>query len=188
MAGYVKRLKTADIEPLLTAGRVYELLPEDVKEAKSAADTAKSRADAAYSRADTGVSNAAKAQSTANTAVSNAEIAKSRADTAYNRAAPGGHVHTSAQVGSAIAGLGIGSVGSHALLFNTVVEYLLPGAIKSGSYLRYASTYTGSAGEEGGGTIAPPGTWICMGADGAGNRIDTYTNDNTSTTIWKRIE
>ena len=93
---------------------------------------------------------------------------------------------TSSAVGDAVAELSVGSKGTYALLFNSTIETVAPGVVRSGSTLRYASTFSGDGNYYGGGSIAPSGSWECMGYDGARSGLNNYTDNNSSTTIWKR--
>ena len=82
---------------------------------------------------------------------------------------------SSANVGSATAGLGTGAVGTYAILCNnTDWETVNPGGTKSGNDLRYANV-------EGNINNAPSGTWRCMGYQNANN------NRAIKTTGWLRI-
>jgi hypothetical protein len=65
---------------------------------------------------------------------------------------------TPASVMSAIAGAGLGDVGTYALLSPTAGNGCGPGELRSGSVLRYSSGAASTVS-----TPAPPGTWMCMG-------------------------
>ena len=83
---------------------------------------------------------------------------------------------TTAQVGTATAGLAVGSVGSYALLKQTVTSAARsPGATRAGSGL----DYTNAQGN--GSTTSPSGTWRIMGA------INSTTGIAANTSVWLRI-
>ncbi|AFM54660.1 putative phage tail fiber protein [Celeribacter phage P12053L] len=94
---------------------------------------------------------------------------------------PAASAPSSAQVGSATAGLSVGAVGTYAYLYYYPRTTTSPGTTRAGSDLRYANGYAAHTGYTGGGT--PSGTWRCMGYifDQAGG-----TGTDT-TTVWLRI-
>jgi len=78
-----------------------------------------------------------------------------------------------AAIQAGMAGVTVGSVGTYALLYNTVSETVVAGTTRAGSQLLYAS-----AGTSAGAYVS--GTWRCMGYS------DTATTDSR-TTLWLRI-
>jgi hypothetical protein len=92
---------------------------------------------------------------------------------------------TSAQVGTATAGLAAGSVGSYALLNSLSVATRSSGAAVAGSNLRFANTYAEGA-TVGYSTETPSGTWRLMG--NTGNYDATFTSTfNVQASLWLRI-
>ena len=92
---------------------------------------------------------------------------------------------TSAQVGTATAGVGAGAVGSYALLNSLSVATRNSGATVAGSNLRFANTYTQNA-NVGYSTETPSGTWRLMG--NTGNYDATLTSTiNVQASLWLRI-
>lgn len=96
---------------------------------------------------------------------------------------------TTAQVGTATAGLDAGAVGSYAFLYNTDTVSSNPGTTKAGSFLKYISS---SLPPERGGndysvyTISSSsvtGTWRCMGLSAYWAGGYTYYG----ITLWLRI-
>jgi hypothetical protein len=82
---------------------------------------------------------------------------------------------TTAQVGTATAGLAVGDVGSYALLQQTTSSTSRsPGATLAGSSLRYAHCGGGQA-------TAPSGTWMLAG------QIPSTTAVANNTSVWLRI-
>lgn len=97
------------------------------------------------------------------------KTAYDKAVSAYNLA--NSNTVTSANVGSATAGLSAGSIGSYAFLCTTTNISVAPSATLAGSSLTYSNTAKGSNG-------IPSGTWRCMGSTG---------NSSTMATVWLRI-
>lgn len=101
---------------------------------------------------------------------------------------------TTAQVGSATAGLAAGAVGSYALLWATGTTLYEAGDTLSGSSLRFANALADwNEPDEYGvaptSTIAAPsGTWRCMGNVGyySGTSSGTFTYAFVRTTVWLR--
>jgi hypothetical protein len=82
---------------------------------------------------------------------------------------------TSAQVGTATAGLAVGAVGSYALLQQlTPNTSRSPGGTLAGSSLSYAHC-------GGGGATSPSGTWMLAG------QIPSTTVFANQTSVWLRI-
>lgn len=81
----------------------------------------------------------------------------------------------SARIGSATAGLAIGSVGSVAFLARGVQAAITAGTTYAGSDLRYAALYSGSFGGTTGAVQMSSagsyvtGTWMALGSNGATN-------------------
>lgn len=103
--------------------------------------------------------------------ISGSDISLNKGDgTSETITLPAGTAPTTAQVGTATAGLAVGSLGSYALLYYGTTTN--PGTTVSGS-----STYYSSAGASS--STSPSGTWRCMGKNtgGTGGFI----------TLWLRI-
>jgi hypothetical protein len=83
---------------------------------------------------------------------------------------------TSAQVGTATAGLAAGEVGSYAFLSRVTLAAITAGSTYAGSGLRYSAALTASlssdtnanANTNGGAT--PSGTWQALGSGGSASR------------------
>lgn len=81
---------------------------------------------------------------------------------------------TATTVGAATAGIGVGAVGSYALLMKSDGIATSVGATVAGSGLKYSATTAAS-------TTSPSGTWRCMGY------LPQYTSAGTNITLWLRI-
>ena len=93
---------------------------------------------------------------------------------------------TTAQVGSAIAGLSYGGVGTYGLFY--CGAGVAPGGTFAGSSLQPANTFQSSA-QYGGATVygLPSGTWIAMGQTTHFNSTSSGTSNNLRTTVFMRI-
>jgi hypothetical protein len=95
---------------------------------------------------------------------------------------------TTAQVGTATAGLAVGDVGSYALLWHNTTAAETPGTTVAGSTLRYASTTTDATNPlVGYGPTAPAGTWRCMGHTAVQGGGTAYAFTISNVTVWLRI-
>lgn len=143
---------------------------------------------------------AALATKATTTALSDEATARASADTTLqnniNGKAPTSHTHssssitsiTSAVAGAAIAGLSAGSVGTYALLWDSVARTTAPGVNRIGSELRYANTGNFDNGGYGASDVAPTGTWQCCGYSGAYNNGSFNGNETIwRVTLWLRI-
>lgn len=84
---------------------------------------------------------------------------------------------TSSQVGSAIAGQGLGALGTYAFLSpNGSDAQAAPGSLWGGASMKYASLYNGGVSTSG---IPIAGTWMAMGY--------ARSQNNNGATLWKRI-
>ncbi len=93
---------------------------------------------------------------------------------------------TTAQVGTATAGLAWGDLGSYAFFRNNTTTAILAGGtlVASGSNLRSAGVSTSASGAATllSGNPSPTGTWRAMG-----NTEYNATGPVTSATLWLRI-
>lgn len=95
---------------------------------------------------------------------------------------------TTAQVGTATAGLAVGDVGSYALLWHNTTAAETPGTTVAGSTLRYGSTFTDATNPlVGYGPTAPAGTWRCMGHTAVQGGSTAYAFTIANVTVWLRI-
>lgn len=83
---------------------------------------------------------------------------------------------TAAQVGSATAGVSVGSVGSYSLMNQISGAYIGAGNTTAGSNLRYTNAGASSPG------AAPAGTWRVMGATQS-----TDYNNTLAVSVFLRI-
>lgn len=95
---------------------------------------------------------------------------------------------TTAQVGTATAGLAVGDVGSYALLWHNTTAAETPGTTAAGSTLRYANTTTDATNPlVGYGPTAPAGTWMIMGHTAVQGGGTAYAFSLANVSVWLRI-
>jgi hypothetical protein len=95
---------------------------------------------------------------------------------------------TTAEVGTATAGLAVGDVGSYALLWHNTTAAETPGTTVAGSTLRYANTVTDSTNPlVGYGATAPAGTWRIMGHTAVQGGGTAYVFNIANVSVWLRI-
>ena len=95
---------------------------------------------------------------------------------------------TTTQVGSATAGLAVGSIGSYALLACEANAIRGPGSTVAGSSLSYANTWNYEpASNSGRSNYTASGTWRLMGQVGTINDTHTNTGDALMVSVWLRI-
>ena len=107
---------------------------------------------------------------------------------AIAEAAPGAPPVSLAAIVAALASVPVGSVGSYAFLGETSKTTTAPGGTRAGSVLRYVGIFSSdswansSVGINGAGsTIAPSGTWRCMG------QASNIFGAAYPATLWLRI-